>query len=144
MRTLLIAGLTTAALLAPAGTAAAQSVPSSDAIKLKASKELKKRLADTYYTSYAHRLACAERSKVVGPEDLHYGKIVAKGEPAVYWALGDIRLSCNPGSAQDGPHIWRKKGAAGHWVYRGDTGGSLCVEVPRKMLKAWGLGCTPT
>jgi hypothetical protein len=143
MRTLMIAGLTAAALLAPLGTAEARTVsaPSSDAVVLKASKRLKKHLADRYYRSYAHRLACAKRSKVVGPKDLRYGKVVTKGRATVYWAVGDISLSCNPLSRQDGPHVWRKRGERGHWVYRGDTGGYLCDEVPRKMLKAWKLGC---
>ena len=144
MRTLLITGLTAAALLAPGGTAQAAPSPDAKAVSLKASKKLKKQLADRYYAAYAHKLPCAKRSKVVGPKRLYYGKVVTKGKPAVYWAVGDIRLSCDPISAQDGPHIWRKKGAEGRWVYRGDTGGSLCGGVPRNMLRAWGLGCHPT
>ncbi len=144
MRELVIAGLTVVALAAPAGAADARPAHPSEAVSLKASERTKTRLADSYYRSYAHDLACARRSKVVGPERLYYGKIVTEGKPSVYWAVGDIRLSCNRVSAQDGPHVWRKLGAEGRWVYKGDTGGYLCGKVPRKMLRAWKLGCSPT
>ncbi|MEO3787979.1 hypothetical protein ABGB12_32020 [Actinocorallia sp. B10E7] len=144
MRKLVIAGLTVVALAVPTGAVEAQAAQPSEAVGLKASPKVRKQLADRYYKSYAYQLACARRSKVVGPKRLYYGKIITRGKPTVYWAVGDIRLSCNPVSAQDGPHVWRKQGARGRWVYKGDTGGYLCGKVPRKMLRAWGLGCSPT
>ncbi|MFC9969786.1 hypothetical protein ACFVH6_02660 [Spirillospora sp. NPDC127200] len=125
------------------GTARAAARGPGDAVNLPITPRVRKALGDTYFAAVRRSYPRQTRSRVVGPNQVYYGKIVGTGEAAtVYWAAGETGFSDDPVSRQDGPHVWRKKGA-GAWTYLGDTGGWLCGLVPAKLLKVWGRldGC---
>ncbi|WP_067483148.1 hypothetical protein [Actinomadura hibisca] len=131
---------------ASAGTAitarALRSAPG-NAVNLRVTPQVRRALGDTYFAAVRRDHPRETRDRVVGPEQVYYGKIVGtSAATTVYWAAGETGFSDDPVSRQDGPHVWRKKGA-GAWTYLGDTGGWLCGVVPDRLLRVWGRldGC---
>ncbi|MFG2004335.1 hypothetical protein ACGFNU_34760 [Spirillospora sp. NPDC048911] len=115
------------------------------AVNLTVSSELRRLLGDVYYAATKKEAkdnaSGIRRDKVIGPEKLSYGKI-SGSTPAkdVFYAMGDTGYSDDPTSRQDGPHVWRKRGAS--WEYLGDTGGAFCGKVPAALVRVWGKTCS--
>lgn len=120
-------------------------VGSGKAVNLPLSADLRRLLGDVYYTATKKEpkddASGVRRDKVIGPEHVLYGKITGSSPAGdVFYAAGDTGYTDDPTSRQDGPHVWRKRGADG-WVYLGDTGGALCGMVPRALVQVWGKAC---
>ncbi|MBO2455676.1 hypothetical protein J4573_51980 [Actinomadura barringtoniae] len=142
---------TTAPVAAPASGATAPgngtkgTAKQGGAVNLTVSSELRRLLGDVYYAATKKEAkdnaSGIRRDKVIGPEQVSYGKIVGS-TPAkdVFYAMGSTGYSDDPASRQDGPHVWRKRGAS--WEYLGDTGGAFCSKVPAALVKVWGKACS--
>lgn len=109
---------------------------------LKVTPAVRKALGDTYFAITKEGGGRPRsRSKVIGPEQVFYGRIMDK-LPAgdIYYAMGETGYSDDPISRQDGPHVWRRTGNS-PWKYLGDTGGSVCDMVPESLMQVWNQRC---
>ncbi|GAA2897399.1 hypothetical protein GCM10010517_62460 [Streptosporangium fragile] len=134
MRISLMAALAGLALL----TSCMDPADSADgkAVKLKPTEEIRTALGDAYWRYLADLRRAPARNKIVGPEQVYYGKIAGGKQftEDVYWAMGSIDIKGDRGNDGNGLHVWRKVGN-GPWKYRG--GDYTCPTVPGKLLKAW-------
>jgi hypothetical protein len=136
---------TSAAVPSAASRSPGTAVTRGGATNLVVTAELRTLLGDVYHQATkrepADDASGIRRDKVIGPEQVFYGKI-AGTDPSqdVFYAMGDTGYTDDPVSRQDGPHVWRKRGS-GVWEYLGDTGGDFCGKVPLELVRVWGRSC---
>lgn len=114
------------------------------AVKLRVPHGLRRRLGDVYYEEFRNQ-PDVRRRDIVGPVDIHYGKVVQRGRPrVVFYAIGDTALFGEFFDPKLLPHVWRKPGSDRRWTYVGDTPHGTCGRrlVPRRLANAWDVKCS--
>lgn len=106
-----------------------------NAVSVRMTPTIRSSMVDAYLMKMMAQYPNESTDKVNGPNNAHVGKV-----KRAYYAVADISLSDHPVTAQDGPHVWHSPNGT-DWEYVGDTGGDVCGNVPRALVRAWGMPC---